>query len=151
MTINLPFEQVLSAAVTPLVLISGVGLILLSLVNRYSHAIDRTRQLHNTPHDNQELFIRRKRQVDHMYRRCLILKRSIGFLVLSVASSGIIVLFSVSQLVTGINFDALKLIFLFLGILSLVISILLFFFDIRLSMKALDIELEKIPDDKIMN
>jgi len=86
-----------------------------------------------------------------MYRRCLILKRSIGFLVLSVASSGIIILFSVSQLVTGINFDALKIIFLFLGILSLVISILLFFFDIRLSMKALDIELEKIPDDKIMN
>jgi hypothetical protein len=143
MILNLPFEQVLSAAVTPLVLISGVGLILLSLVNRYNHAIDRTRQLHNTPHENKELFIRRQKQVRHMYRRCIILKRSIGFLILSVASSGIIILLSVIQLVTGVNFDNFKTAFLFLGILTLVLSILLFFFDIRLSMKALDIELEE--------
>jgi hypothetical protein len=141
--VNLPFEQVLSAAVTPLVLISGVGLILLSLVNRYNHAIDRTRQLHNTPQENKEMFIRRQKQVAHMYRRCLILKRSIGFLILSVACSGIIILLSVIQLITEFNFDALKTAFLFAGILSLVISILLFFTDIRLSMKALDIELGK--------
>jgi hypothetical protein len=143
MAVNLPFEQVLSAAVTPLVLISGVGLILLSLVNRYNHAIDRTRQLHNTPHENNEMFIRRQKQVSHMYRRCLILKRSIGFLILSVASSGIIILLSVIQLVTGLNLDSFKTAFLFAGILTLVISILLFFTDIRLSMKALDIELGK--------
>lgn len=143
MTVNLPFEQVLSAAVTPLVLISGVGLILLSLVNRYNHAIDRTRQLHNTPHENKELLIRRQKQVAHMYRRCLILKRSIGFLVMSVASSGIIILLSVIQLLTKVNLDFFKTLFLFAGILALVISILLFFVDIGLSMKALDIELEK--------
>jgi hypothetical protein len=140
---TLPFEQVLSAAVTPLVLISGVGLILLSLVNRYNHAIDRTRQLHNTAHENQELFIRRQRQVSHMYRRCLILKRSIGFLILSVACSGIIILVSVVQLLSGWNLDGVKTILLFIGITSLVISILYFFFDIRQSMVALDIELDK--------
>jgi len=143
MTVNLPFEQVLSAAVTPLVLISGVGLILLSLVNRYNHAIDRTRQLYNTPHENTDLFIRRQKQVSHMYKRCLILQRSIGFLVMSVAASGIIILLSVIQLITQFNLDFLKTIFLFSGILTLVISIVLFFVDIRLSMKALDIELGK--------
>jgi hypothetical protein len=143
MTVNLPFEQVLSAAVTPLVLISGVGLILLSLVNRYNHAIDRTRQLHNTPHDNQDLYIRRQKQVSHMYHRCTILKRSIGFLILSVACSGIIIFLSIIQLMTGFVLDLFKTAFLFAGILSLVISILLFFIDIRLSMKALDIELGK--------
>jgi len=140
---TLPFEQVLSAAVTPLVLISGVGLILLSLVNRYNHAIDRTRQLHNTPHENQEMYLRRQRQVSHMYKRCMILKRSIGFLILSVACSGIIILVSVVQLLGGWNLDGVKTILLFVGITSLVISILYFFFDIRQSMVALDIELEK--------
>ncbi len=139
----LPFEQVLSTAVTPLVLISGVGLILLSLVNRYSHAIDRTRQLHNTSTENAELYISRQKQVSQMYRRCSILKRSIGFLVLSVACSGVIILLSVIQLMTKVNFDYLKTGLLFIGITTLVISILLFFFDIRLSMKALDIELGK--------
>jgi hypothetical protein len=142
---SLPFEKVLSAAVTPLVLISGVGLILLSLVNRYSHALDRTRQLHNTPSDNQELFIRRQKQVSHMYHRCSILKKSIGYLVMSVACSGIIILLSVVQLVSGANLDFLKTALLFIGILTLVISILLFFVDIRLSMTALDIELGKKP------
>jgi hypothetical protein len=140
---NLPFEQVLSAAVTPLVLISGVGLILLSLVNRYNHAIDRTRQLHNTPHENQDLFIRRQRQVSHMYRRCQILQRSIGFLILSVACSGIIVLVSVLQLLTGWDLNSIKTILLVGGVTALVISILYFFLDIRQSMKALDIELDK--------
>jgi hypothetical protein len=139
----LPFEQVLSTAVTPLVLISGVGLILLSLVNRYNHAIDRTRQLHSTSAENTELYVKRQKQVSQMYRRCSILKRSIGFLVLSVACSGIIILLSVIQLVTRVNFDYFKTALLFIGITTLVISILLFFFDIRLSMKALDIELEK--------
>ncbi len=142
---SLPFEKVLSAAVTPLVLVSGVGLILLSLVNRYSHALDRTRQLHNTPADNQELYIRRQKQVSHMYRRCNILKKSIGYLVMSVACSGVIILLSVIQLVSGTNFDLLKTALLFIGILTLVISILLFFVDIRLSMIALDIELGKKP------
>jgi hypothetical protein len=139
----LPFEQVLSAAVTPLVLVSGVGLILLSLVNRYNHAIDRTRQLHNTSTENTELYIRRQKQVSQMYRRCSILKRSIGFLVLSVACSGVIILLSVIQLMTRLSFDYIKTALLFIGITTLVISILYFYYDIRLSMKALDIELGK--------
>jgi hypothetical protein len=140
---DLPFEQVLSAAVTPLFLISGVGLILLSLVNRYSHAIDRTRQLHNTPNDNQALYEKRQKQVAHMYHRCRILRHSIGQLIASVACSGIIILLSVIQMLFKTNLDLARTALLFIGILTLVISILLFFFDIRLSMKALDIELEK--------
>jgi hypothetical protein len=44
---------------------------------------------------------------------------------------------------TKLNLDYFKTALLFLGITTLVISILLFFFDIRLSMKALDIELGK--------
>jgi hypothetical protein len=137
------FDQLLSAAVTPLVLISGVGLILLSLVNRYNHAIDRTRQLYNTATDDPALYQRRQRQVVQMYRRCNILKKSIGFLMICVACSGIIILLSVLQQLVTINFDLLKIMLLVAGILSLVLSILLFFVDIRLSMTALDIELGK--------
>jgi hypothetical protein len=138
---HIPFDQVLSAAVTPLVLISGVGLILLSLVNRYSHAIDRTRQLFNTPRDNPELHKRRLSQVSHMYKRCTLLRRSIGFLLASVACSGTIILVSEIQLVLGLQFNLFRTLLLFASIVTLIISIILFFFDIRLSMKALDIEL----------
>jgi hypothetical protein len=140
---SLTFDQILAAAVTPLVLISGVGLILLSLVNRYSHAIDRTRELFNTPKDDNAIFQKRQLQVRHMYKRCSILKKSIGFLIICIACSGFIILLSVIQQVININFDFLKIILLFVAILSLVLSILMFFIDIRLSMTALDIELDK--------
>jgi len=140
---SLTFEQLLAAAVTPLVLISGVGLILLSLVNRYSHAIDRTRELYNTPKDDNTVFQKRQLQVRHMYKRCTILKKSIGFLITCVACSGFIILLSVIQQIININFEIFKIILLFIAILSLVLSILMFFVDIRLSMTALDIELGK--------
>ncbi len=39
------FEGVLRAALTPVALISGVGLLLLSMINRYHHALNRVRQL----------------------------------------------------------------------------------------------------------
>ena len=39
------FDPILQATLTPVALISGVGLLLLSMVNRYNHALDRTRQL----------------------------------------------------------------------------------------------------------
>ncbi len=144
---QLTFDQLLSAAVTPLVLISGVGLLLLSLVNRYSHAVDRTRELFNTPEDNKQLYRKRQAQVKHMYKRCTILKRSIGFLITCVACSGFIILLSVIQQMFSINFELLKIILLFAAILSLVLSILMFFIDIRLSMTALDIELGKVKRD----
>jgi len=140
---TISFEQVLSAAVTPLVLISGVGLILLSLVNRYNHAIDRTRQLHNTPLENEGLYQRRQKQVLHMYRRCIILRKSIGYLIISVACSGLIILLSLIQLIIRANLDLFRIGLLFAGVVTLMVSILLFFIDIRLSMTALDIELER--------
>ncbi len=142
----LTFDQLLAAAVTPLVLISGVGLLLLSLVNRYSHAIDRTRELYNTPKDDMEFFQKRQAQVRHIYKRCTILKKSIGFLITCVACSGIIILLSVVQQIINVNFELLKIILLFVAIFSLVLSILMFFIDIRLSMTALDIELGKVKE-----
>ncbi len=37
--------QILTASIAPVIVISGVGLLLLSISNRYGRAIDRVRQL----------------------------------------------------------------------------------------------------------
>ena len=140
---DIPFDQVLSAAVTPLVLISGVGLILLSLVNRYNHAIDRTRQLYNEHDEGEVLSAKRRKQVEHMYMRCSLLRRSIGFLIFSVVCSVILILVSVLELFVSYNMNFIKISLLFVAIIALTVSTIYFFFDIRLSMKALDIELGK--------
>jgi hypothetical protein len=138
---NILFEQVLSAVVTPLVLISGVGLILLSLVNRYNHAIDRTRQLYNEHDADGGLSPGRKKQVDHMYMRCNILRKSIGFLIFSIVCSIILILFILLEMFVNYNMNFFKITLLFIAVISITVSTVLFFFDVRLSMKALDIEL----------
>ena len=140
---DISFDQVLSAAVTPLVLISGVGLILLSLVNRYNHAIDRTRQLYNENNGGRGLTPGRKMQVEHMYMRCNILRKSIGFLIFSVVCSVVLILVSVLELFISYRMDIFKISLLFVAIIALTASTIFFFFDVRLSMKALDIELGK--------
>jgi hypothetical protein len=140
---DISFDQVLSAAVTPLVLISGVGLILLSLVNRYNHAIDRTRQLYNENNGGRGLTPGRKKQVEHMYMRCNILSKSIGFLIFSVVCSVVLILVSVLELFISYRMDIFKISLLFVAIIALTASTIFFFFDVRLSMKALDIELGK--------
>ena len=37
--------RILSASIAPVIVISGVGLLLLTMANRYSHVIDRAREL----------------------------------------------------------------------------------------------------------
>jgi len=140
---DITFDQVLSATVTPLVLISGVGLILLSLVNRFNHAIDRTRQLYNMHDTENGISEGRKKQVEHMYMRCSILRSSIGFLIFSVVCSVVLILLSVLELFTDFNMNLFKIILIFIAIISLTISTVLFFYDVQLSMKALEIELGK--------
>ena len=41
----IPFDAVVSNALTPITLISGVGLVMLCMTNRYNHTVDRIRQL----------------------------------------------------------------------------------------------------------
>ena len=45
MTYTQNFIQFLQACITPVALISGVGLLLLTITNRLGRTIDRTRQL----------------------------------------------------------------------------------------------------------
>ena len=45
---HIDFAQVLSAALTPITLISGVGLLLLTMSARYAHTTGRVRQLLRT-------------------------------------------------------------------------------------------------------
>lgn len=45
MIASAPFQEVLSSALTPITLISGVGMLILCMTNRYSHCMDRIRGL----------------------------------------------------------------------------------------------------------
>jgi hypothetical protein len=134
---------VLQVAIGPVIFISGVGLLILSMTNRLGRTIDRSRQLvelRRTAADDQR--IRVELQLNILWRRARLQRAAITL-------SGIAVLL-----------DALLMILLFLGALvdlhvaltvtltfvacmtALIGSILFFLRDINLSLRALAHECE---------
>lgn len=133
---------VLQTAVGPVILISGIGLLLLTLANRFGRAVDRTRQLlremRGAPEDDRK---RLAGQVANLYERARLIQRAIIF-------STISVLFAVVLIIT-LFFTALMkwesalvISVLFICcLLSLIISLIAFIMDIRLSLQALKMEM----------
>ena len=133
---------VLQVAIGPVILISGVGLLLLTLTNRFGRAVDRSRTLgrevNQVPDEERPLL---RSQVEILYRRAQVIRLSIIMAAMSLllAAVLIIVLFvaAVSRLEAG-----LIIILLFICcLLSLIVSLVAFIRDIQLSLHALKLEL----------
>jgi len=134
---------VLQIAVAPVILISGVGLLLLSLTNRFGRAVDRSRQLIREMREaSDETRERLAGQVSILYRRSRLIQISIILGTVSVlfAAFLIITLFftALGKLELAVLISALFLCCL----LSLIASLVAFIMDIRLSLKALRMEVD---------
>ena len=139
---------VLQVAIGPVILISGVGLLLLTMTNRLGRAIDRARSLVRDLHE------RREGDRDHVlaqaaiiYRRARLIRLTIALAALSVllAAVLIIVLF-VSALMKWDQ--GLSIILLFIVCMgSLIASLITFIYDIHLSLVALRLELKQVKPD----
>lgn len=140
------FKDVLQAVTTPIVLISGIGLILLSAVNRYNQALSRTRQLIGECNKENLLCKKEntKKQVDILMKRCNLLKYCIAFLLASVVSSSVIIFNSALSVIFKINISWFSTGLLLLGIVFIIVSNVLLLTDVFLSLKALEIERENL-------
>ncbi len=134
---------VLQIAIGPVILISGVGLLLLSITNRLGRAIDRARLLRGV-WSEAELPTQGRivAQLHVLWRRADILRKSIilASLSLLLAACLIIALFAA----TLMQWDAGAVIIgLFVGCLAaLVGSLILLIWDVNQSLAALRLELE---------
>jgi hypothetical protein len=133
---------ILQLAIGPVILISGIGLLLLSMTNRYGRIIDRTRNLGGLirkPNEGDEPHI--KRQLTILFRRARMLRLAITFAAISLllAAFLIIILFLLSLY----NLEAAVLIVvLFIScMISLIASIIIFIMDIYMSLSALKLEI----------
>lgn len=130
-------------AIGPVILISGVGLLLLTMTNRLGRAIDRARQMANelatqTGREREQT----KAQLDIIYRRAKIIRYAILFAVSSalLASLLVVMLFLIAWFgghqawLAGIIFIAC--------LISLCASLVALIFDINLSLHALTLEVE---------
>jgi Protein of unknown function (DUF2721) len=139
---------VLQEAIGPVILISGVGLLLLTMTNRLGRTIDRARQLCRDAGDGDAA----KRaqtltQINIIYRRAKVIRLSIGlagFCVLLV--SALIILLFVSALMDWQTSVFIVLVFI-VSITSLFGSLVAFLYDINLALHALRLELKGVKPD----
>ncbi len=142
------FIQFLQACITPVALISGVGLLLLTITNRLGRTIDRTRQLVrelDDIHTNHKP--EKKYEIKILYRRSRYLRISIGAMVVSVISSSLIIPVLFFMTLWGHDLRILGYILFILSILSILLSSLYFFRDVILSLHALELEAKDYLND----
>lgn len=133
---------VLQVAIGPVILISGVGLLLLTLTNRFARAVDRSRllvrELREVEGPDQH---RLAGQIANLYRRARLIRLSITMAAVSVllAAVLIIALFITALLKLEVG-PLISVLFIFC-MLSLIVSLGAFILDIHHSLVALKLEL----------
>ncbi len=141
----------LQVAIGPVVLVSGIGLLILSMTNRLGRVIDRgrilARELSELPSEAQ---VRIEAQLHILVRRAEYLRRAITAASISVllAACLIIVLFLTALLALE---DAWLISALFIGSLSaLIYSLIAFLRDLNESLLAFKLDIGMPPKDKWM-
>ena len=136
----------LQIAVGPVILISGVGLLLLSMTNRFARLIDRSRQIARelkagpTPEEHERLLA----QLAILERRSRNARLAIALATGSILLAAILVIALFLAALSGLPLVVL-IAALFTGCLALLIlALLLFLRDINLSLAALKLELSGV-------
>lgn len=140
------FASMLANSLTPITMISGVGLMLLCMVARYNHTTDRVRQLlkqreagdyENEPDIDREIHL--------IFRRSKYLRRAMLCLVLSDVCSGLLLATNVIAHLSELNFVTMSSLWLALALGLIVASTAYFSLEVRISLNALRMAIEHLP------
>jgi hypothetical protein len=134
---------VLQMATGPVILISGIGLLLLTMTNRLGRAIDRARSLSREPVEaGGQRSPHTLTQIAIIYRRAKVLRASIALASFSVLLvSALIILLFVGALLDWQAGVFIVLVFI-ASMVSLFGSLVAFLYDINLALHALRLELK---------
>ncbi|RLC55251.1 MAG: DUF2721 domain-containing protein [Candidatus Cloacimonadota bacterium] len=133
--------QVMQSAISPIVLISGVGLLLLSFTNRLGRVIDRARFLvKEVENGNQNEII--PIQIGILYKRGRILRTAITSIVITILVASLLILLIFLGYITNWNMKLFFISFFIIAIISLIIAVMLFLTDVTLALKALKLQVK---------
>ena len=142
------FIQFLQASISPVALISGVGLLLLTFTNRLGRVIDRTRQL--VAELDKPDVPRREAKVNEiriLMKRGSFLKISIALITFSVIMSSLIIPMLIVMRATDLDLRILGNVLFSLSILAILVSAAYFFRDVMLSLTAIRLEAHEFQSD----
>jgi Cu/Ag efflux pump CusA len=133
---------VLQTAIGPVILISGVGLLLLSLTNRFGRAVDRARQLlrdmRATTGEDRKRFAG---QVENLYQRARLIQLAIIFGAISLLFAAVLIITLFFAALMKMESAIIICVLFICCLASLIVSLIAFIMDIRLSLQALKLEL----------
>lgn len=142
---SIPVHQlipVLQVAIGPVILISGVGLLLLTLANRFGRAVDRSRQLSREMREVSDLERPRlSRQIEILYRRARFIRLSIIMAVVSVLFAAVLIIVLFLSALAHAEVGTIIASLFICCMASLILSLGAFIRDIQLSLQALKLEL----------
>lgn len=140
---------VLQVAVGPVILISGVGLLLLSMTNRFGRIVDRSRAL---AHDIREAApadqARIRSQLQILLRRAHLVRLAITLAGVSLLLAALLVIVLFVTALLGLEIAGVVAALFISCLLALTASLVVFLKDLNLSLVALKLEvaeLEKSP------
>jgi hypothetical protein len=138
---------ILQLSISPVILISGVGLVLLSMTNRYGRVIDRARILSDVLRRSPgEESIRFASQLAILSRRARLLRLSILLASASVLFAAFLIIVIFLLRITRLEWSYVVVGLFFFCMASLIGSLIVFILDINASLGAL--ELETVIDGK---
>ncbi len=148
--------QIMQAAIAPVTLISGVGLLILSMTNRYGRVIDRTRDLLKILDKNKALAELQKldehhvrRQIRILYSRAQVMRSSIACGIGSIFFTAFTIFLIFSELSFGNELTNIAQFCFVAALLLLIVGMGLYVLDIRLSLGALQLEIKSADEDLI--
>jgi len=133
---------ILTASIAPVIVISGVALLLLSMTNRYTHLTERMRALVKDIESVDDGTRRDSlvEQVRILYRRARILRLAIILDSLSILFVAITVLSLFAEQVLGVGVDYVSVPCFGLSLIALLGSLYFFIRDVGISLSALELE-----------
>ena len=138
------FLPVIQLAVTPVILLSGVGALMITLTNRMGRIVDRTRILAGQVHGaSGETKVNFDEQLGILWRRAKLIRLAVTFAGLSMLLSCVLVMVIFIDASLGRDFG-LEIVLTFgLSIACLIASLVAFLRDIWISLLALRIEVQR--------
>ena len=133
---------ILQVAIGPVILISGIGLLLLSMTNRLARVIDRSRQLSHalgSAKDSDRAVV--ASQIQILSTRALLVKQAITLATLSILFAAVLVITLFLAAVLSWEVGGFVAILFIACMGSLIVSLIAFLRDIHLSLAALKLEL----------
>ncbi|HVS54143.1 MAG TPA: DUF2721 domain-containing protein [Opitutaceae bacterium] len=136
--------QVVQLAVTPVILLSGVGALMITLTNRMGRIVDRTRtlagQVHGASGPDRAHF---ESQLDIMWRRAGLVRLAVTLAGLSMLLSCFLVVVIFVDALVERKFGVEMVVIFAASVLCLIAALVAFLRDIAVSLTALQLEVSR--------